>query len=160
MRRAQRPANVPAGAVAFLTMIATAAAQDAEVQPIDGGTILLQEVTVSRNAAISAAQQVGPPPPASAGGQVAEGARLGVLGNRNIFDTPFSQTSYTGDFIESVLDAPEAAAGEDRGPGLTGPRLGPTGKNKNQSCEKGSGERGTDRSCHHRGLSGNERVGP
>ncbi|MBD8901073.1 TonB-dependent siderophore receptor [Methylobacterium bullatum] len=38
---------------------------------------------------------VGPPPPAYPGGVVGSGSRLGLLGNRNVFDQPFSSTSYT-----------------------------------------------------------------
>ena len=34
-------------------------------------------------------------PPAYAGGQVATGGQLGLLGNRGVMDTPFNQTSYT-----------------------------------------------------------------
>jgi len=34
-------------------------------------------------------------PPPYAGGQVATGGQLGLLGNRNVMDTPFNQTSYT-----------------------------------------------------------------
>ena len=34
-------------------------------------------------------------PPVYAGGQVASGGRAGLLGNRSIFDIPFSQTNYT-----------------------------------------------------------------
>ncbi len=34
-------------------------------------------------------------PPAYAGGQVATGGQLGLLGNRSVMDTPFNQTSYT-----------------------------------------------------------------
>jgi iron complex outermembrane receptor protein len=34
-------------------------------------------------------------PPVYAGGQVASGGRVGLLGNRSIFDIPFSQTNYT-----------------------------------------------------------------
>ncbi|MGY2338977.1 TonB-dependent receptor [Pseudomonas sp. SDO5532_S415] len=34
-------------------------------------------------------------PPVLAGGQVARGARLGMLGNKDVMDTPFSVTSYT-----------------------------------------------------------------
>ncbi|MPZ35682.1 MAG: TonB-dependent siderophore receptor [Rhodospirillales bacterium] len=34
-------------------------------------------------------------PPPYAGGQVATGAQLGVLGNRDVMETPFNQTSYT-----------------------------------------------------------------
>ena len=42
---------------------------------------------------------VGPPPPPYAGGAVASGSRLGFLGNRNVFDQPFSSTSYTDKLI-------------------------------------------------------------
>lgn len=46
---------------------------------------------------------------AYAGGQVARGGRLGVLGNRAAMDTPFSTSSYTSELIEnqqarSVID--------------------------------------------------------
>ena len=34
-------------------------------------------------------------PPVYAGGQVATGSQLGLLGNRDVMDTPFNQTSYT-----------------------------------------------------------------
>ena len=34
-------------------------------------------------------------PPPYAGGQVATGSQLGLLGNRSVMDTPFNQTSYT-----------------------------------------------------------------
>ena len=39
-------------------------------------------------------------PKAYIGGQVARGARLGLLGNQNIMDTPFNITSYTTQLIE------------------------------------------------------------
>lgn len=39
-------------------------------------------------------------PQAQAGGQVAKGARLGLLGNLDLLDTPFSVTSYTAKLIE------------------------------------------------------------
>ncbi|HVL44374.1 MAG TPA: TonB-dependent receptor, partial [Acidovorax sp.] len=38
--------------------------------------------------------------PAYAGGQVARGARAGLLGTRDAMDTPFSATSYTNELIE------------------------------------------------------------
>ena len=38
-------------------------------------------------------------PAAYAGGQVANGSRLGLLGNRDLLDTPFSVTSYTAELI-------------------------------------------------------------
>ena len=42
---------------------------------------------------------IGSPPPAYAGGQVGSGSRLGLLGNRNSFDQPYSQTSFTDQLI-------------------------------------------------------------
>jgi iron complex outermembrane receptor protein len=39
-------------------------------------------------------------PPVYAGGQVATGAHLGMLGNRSVMDTPFNQTSYTAKTIQ------------------------------------------------------------
>ncbi|HEY0296266.1 MAG TPA: TonB-dependent receptor [Bordetella sp.] len=39
-------------------------------------------------------------PPAYAGGQVATGGRVGLLGNRDMMDTPFSVVSYTSKTIE------------------------------------------------------------
>jgi iron complex outermembrane receptor protein len=39
-------------------------------------------------------------PPPYAGGQVASGGRLGLLGNRSVMDTPFNQTSYTHQTIQ------------------------------------------------------------
>ncbi|MFD1704561.1 TonB-dependent siderophore receptor [Methylopila henanensis] len=42
---------------------------------------------------------VGRPPAPYAGGQVASGARLGMLGNRSVFDTPFNIAGYTDKLI-------------------------------------------------------------
>jgi iron complex outermembrane receptor protein len=39
------------------------------------------------------------PTPAYAGGQVASGGRVGFLGNRSVFDTPFTQNNYTEKLI-------------------------------------------------------------
>ena len=43
---------------------------------------------------------LGAPPAPYAGGQVATGGRLGLLGNRSVMDTPFNQTSYTAKTIQ------------------------------------------------------------
>lgn len=40
-------------------------------------------------------------PPVYAGGQIATGAALGVLGNRDVMSTPFTVTSYTSKLIEN-----------------------------------------------------------
>jgi iron complex outermembrane receptor protein len=44
-------------------------------------------------------------PPAYAGGQVARGARLGLLGNRDVMDTPFNVSSYTSELIQNQQPA-------------------------------------------------------
>ncbi len=36
-----------------------------------------------------------------AGGQVARGGRVGILGNKEIMDTPFSSNAYTSDLIQN-----------------------------------------------------------
>jgi iron complex outermembrane receptor protein len=40
-------------------------------------------------------------PDAYAGGQIARGGQLGLLGNRDMMETPFSSTSYTDDLIKN-----------------------------------------------------------
>ncbi|WP_245591346.1 TonB-dependent receptor [Derxia gummosa] len=40
-------------------------------------------------------------PAAQAGGQVARGARVGLLGNLDVMDTPFNLTAYTAELIEN-----------------------------------------------------------
>lgn len=40
-------------------------------------------------------------PPEYAGGQVARGGQVGMLGNRDVMDTPFSQTNYTNTTIQN-----------------------------------------------------------
>ena len=42
---------------------------------------------------------LGAPPAPYAGGQVATGGSLGLLGNRSVMDTPFNQTNYTAELI-------------------------------------------------------------
>ena len=51
---------------------------------------------------VTAQRDAGPDqlPAAYAGGQVAKGARLGLLGNADVMDTPFTVTSYTAEVIE------------------------------------------------------------
>lgn len=69
-----------------------------EVQGTGGaadGTILLDTVAVTGDAINTWSA-----PPSYAGGQVATGARLGVLGNVSIMDAPFSITSYTSKLMQ------------------------------------------------------------
>src|SRR5262249_36064284 len=42
---------------------------------------------------------VGQPLPTYSGGQVGSGGRVGFLGNRSVFDTPFTQNNYTSQLI-------------------------------------------------------------
>jgi iron complex outermembrane receptor protein len=58
----------------------------------------LPTVTVSADKSTSAV------PASFAGGQVATGARTGILGNQKNLDTPFNTTSYTSDYIANQGD--------------------------------------------------------
>lgn len=60
----------------------------------EAGTALLDTVTVTASALSSGL------PPVYAGGQVASGGRVGLLGNLGDLDTPFSATQYTAKLIE------------------------------------------------------------
>ncbi|WP_247874129.1 TonB-dependent receptor [Azospirillum sp. TSH58] len=71
---------------------AAAAAVDAPA-----GATVLPTVQVSANAGALP----GEPPPPYAGGQVARGGTLGLLGTKNTLDTPFSTTNYTSELIEN-----------------------------------------------------------
>jgi iron complex outermembrane receptor protein len=68
--------------------------QDANTHQ-DGQALKLGTTSIS-------AEAITPPdalPPAYAGGQVARGGQLGVLGNQDIMDVPFSMSSYTEKLI-------------------------------------------------------------
>lgn len=58
------------------------------------------EVTLSAVKVVSSTEGPTELPKAYAGGQVAKGARLGLLGNQDVMDTPFNITSYTAKLIE------------------------------------------------------------
>lgn len=60
----------------------------------DGNTLELGATTISADAPAPNAL-----PPVYAGGQVARGGQLGVLGNQDIMDAPFSMSSYTEKLI-------------------------------------------------------------
>lgn len=57
--------------------------------------------TLSAVKVTAAADTAEDTPQPYAGGQVAKGARLGLLGNQNVMDTPFNITSYTARLIEN-----------------------------------------------------------
>lgn len=81
-----RPSRRFACAASLLALTVAAPAVAQEVAPTELGEIV---VTGS---------QVRLPPPA-AGGQVATGGRVGLFGNLNVMDTPFSTSSYTEELI-------------------------------------------------------------
>lgn len=50
---------------------------------------------------VGSTRTIGAPAPAYAGGQVATGGTLGLLGSTNVMNTPFSTTNYTSQLIEN-----------------------------------------------------------
>lgn len=77
-----------------------------EAQP-EGRTLIIRSAgsgpaqtlaTVTVTAAADAAEAL---PAPYAGGQVARGSRAGLLGNRDVMDTPFSITSFTAELMEN-----------------------------------------------------------
>lgn len=63
------------------------------------GALQLDPVNVQGNP-VPAQAEIGNLRPPYAGGEVARGGRVGVLGNRDYMDTPFSTTTYTQQYIE------------------------------------------------------------
>ncbi|TBR27921.1 MAG: TonB-dependent receptor [Reyranella sp.] len=59
------------------------------------GALQLDPVQVQGAFPVPAQAMIDNAPPPYAGGQVATGGQLGLLGNRGVMDTPFNQTSYT-----------------------------------------------------------------
>jgi len=84
-----------ASAMALVLGIPTVWAQSVQT-PQSHPVHTLETVTV-RASADASAQGLSPAFP---GGQVARGARAGVLGTRNTMETPFSITGYTNDLIQ------------------------------------------------------------
>lgn len=64
------------------------------------GAIVLEPIVVEEGEQASSTAAIGTLPPAHPGGQVAQGGRMGLLGNRAIMDTPFNVTSYTAQTME------------------------------------------------------------
>ncbi len=64
-------------------------------QPGASGAMQLDPVNVQGAFPVPAQAMIDNLPPPYAGGQVAKGGQLGLLGNRDVMDTPFNQTSYT-----------------------------------------------------------------
>ncbi|WP_024930613.1 TonB-dependent siderophore receptor [Methylophilus sp. OH31] len=70
-------------------------AQDAAAEKDD--TVTLEEVKVKASADANAKGLMKP----YAGGQVAKGGRVGVMGNQDAMDTPFSINAYTNELIQN-----------------------------------------------------------
>ena len=77
-----------------LSVSANAATPETDPQN-DGKAVVLDNVNINAQAPSSSDL-----PPPYAGGQVARGGQLGVLGNQDIMDVPFSMASYTEQLIQ------------------------------------------------------------
>ncbi|OOS07221.1 iron complex outermembrane recepter protein [Moraxella cuniculi DSM 21768] len=85
--------NTAIGAVLFSTS-APVLANTTPDQNIPSVTLATEIVVVSADASSSGLK------PAYAGGQIAKGSRVGILGNKDYMDTPFSTTAYTQNYIK------------------------------------------------------------
>lgn len=63
--------------------------------PDTSGVMVLDPVQVQGAFTVPPQAMIDNAPPAYAGGQVATGGQLGLLGNRAVMDTPFNQSNYT-----------------------------------------------------------------
>ncbi|MHA4968547.1 TonB-dependent receptor [Pseudomonas extremorientalis] len=89
------PARIPFAVPYRLTLLALCCSLSLSAHASqETGTLELGATTVSADAPAPGAL-----PPVYAGGQVARGAQLGVLGNQDIMDVPFSMASYTEKLI-------------------------------------------------------------
>lgn len=68
--------------------------------PAEGGPVELPQLEVT-GVGVPPQATIGNLPPTFPGGEVARGGRVGLLGNRSIFDTPFSQTSFTSELLRN-----------------------------------------------------------
>ena len=89
------PARIPFAVPYRLTLLALCCSLSLSAHASqETGTLELGATTVSADGPAPGAL-----PPVYAGGQVARGAQLGVLGNQDIMDVPFSMASYTEKLI-------------------------------------------------------------
>lgn len=68
--------------------------------PAGAGALQLDPVQVQGVFPVPQQAMIDNIPPPYAGGQVATGGQLGLLGNRGVMDTPFNQTNYTAKKIQ------------------------------------------------------------
>ena len=91
-----QPARSAVGAAALLLCLGAYAQEGASAKnKEEAAPATLEAVTVSASADASAQGLA----KSWAGGQVARGARVGLLGTQDVMDTPFSITSYTSELI-------------------------------------------------------------
>ncbi|WP_295999982.1 TonB-dependent receptor [Rugamonas sp.] len=85
-------------AIAALLLVSSTAQAQAQlaVAAADGAPVTMQTVVVNASADASADGL----PKAYAGGQVARGGRLGLLGNVDVMDTPFNSLNFTQQLIQ------------------------------------------------------------
>lgn len=69
--------------------------------PKAGGATTLPTISVQGARPLPPQAEIGNLPPEYAGGQVARGGKVGILGNKDMMDTPFNQTSYTQQIIQN-----------------------------------------------------------
>jgi len=99
------PFKRSAFSLALSSLFFAGLAQAQQVEEAAGEAFELPSLTVSTSADASAEGL----PQAYAGGQVAAGSRVGILGNQDYMDTPFTTTSYTQTLIQ---DQQAASIGE------------------------------------------------
>ncbi|MDN3441802.1 TonB-dependent receptor [Psychrobacter sp. APC 3279] len=90
--------SLPLKSLCSVIILTTSHSAWALVDDVDAQTtpnVVLDTIVVTSSADASADGL----PSAYEGGQVATGSRVGLLGNQDIMDTPFSTTSYTNEYI-------------------------------------------------------------
>lgn len=90
--------SLPLKSLCSIIILTTSHSAWALVDDVDAQTtpnVVLDTIVVTSSADASADGL----PSAYEGGQVATGSRVGLLGNQDIMDTPFSTTSYTNEYI-------------------------------------------------------------
>ena len=90
--------SLPLKTLCSVIILTTSHSAWALVDDVDAQTtpnVVLDTIVVTSSADASADGL----PSAYEGGQVATGSRVGLLGNQDIMDTPFSTTSYTNEYI-------------------------------------------------------------
>ncbi|WP_321813987.1 MULTISPECIES: TonB-dependent siderophore receptor [unclassified Paraburkholderia] len=100
--QAFRLAPLAAAAFALASLSVQAFAADAGSAGSDASTASGAQSSVLPTVSVKAARDTSPSDlaPAYAGGQVASGASIGVLGKQKMLDVPFSVTSYTSKLIQ------------------------------------------------------------